>query len=105
MLRLGEMANTVCCTAIDPTKEAYTSMKNGKGTRINTLTNSARAEQLHLLSILHERIKLYLPPHGKVRDEMQWQGKRFERPPHISKNTRIYGPDPLHVTIQFMLYT
>ncbi|GBN77045.1 hypothetical protein AVEN_208731-1 [Araneus ventricosus] len=41
---------------------------NEKGTLINTLTNSARAE-LHLFRILHGRIKFYLPPHGKVRDE------------------------------------
>ncbi|GBO40460.1 hypothetical protein AVEN_94026-1 [Araneus ventricosus] len=34
----------------------------------------ARAEQLNLLSILYERIKLlYLPPHDKVRGEMQRQ--------------------------------
>ncbi|GBN16999.1 hypothetical protein AVEN_140115-1 [Araneus ventricosus] len=72
MLRLGEMASTVCCTSVDPTMEAHTSLSkltlcccslplsagNGKDTHINTLTNSALAEQLHLLNILHERIKL-----------------------------------------------
>ncbi|GBM72788.1 hypothetical protein AVEN_230343-1 [Araneus ventricosus] len=41
---------------------------NGKGTSIYTWMNSARAE-LHLFSILHGRIKFYLPPYGKVRDE------------------------------------
>ncbi|GBM13969.1 hypothetical protein AVEN_152392-1 [Araneus ventricosus] len=57
ILGLGEMANTVCCTALDPTTEAHTSL-------------SARALlPSHHLSILHGRIKLYLPPHGKVRDE------------------------------------
>ncbi|GBO18775.1 hypothetical protein AVEN_241805-1 [Araneus ventricosus] len=41
-----------------------------KCTLINTLTNSARALlPSHHLRILHGRIKLYLPPHGKVRDE------------------------------------
>ncbi|GBM18981.1 hypothetical protein AVEN_1597-1 [Araneus ventricosus] len=73
------MANIICCT----TTEAHTSQRcvglccslslslpdgNGKGTPINTLPNSARAK-LHLFSILHGRIKFYLPPHGKVRDE------------------------------------
>ncbi|GBM38055.1 hypothetical protein AVEN_160315-1 [Araneus ventricosus] len=41
---------------------------NGKGNPIYTWMNSARAE-LHLLSILHGRIKFHLPPHGKARDE------------------------------------
>ncbi|GBM68048.1 hypothetical protein AVEN_51694-1 [Araneus ventricosus] len=71
------MTNIICCA----TTEAHTSLRwvgsccslslsdgNGKGTPINTLTNSACAE-LHLFSILHGRIKFYLPPHGKVRDE------------------------------------
>ncbi|GBN10871.1 hypothetical protein AVEN_155742-1 [Araneus ventricosus] len=73
------MANIICCT----TTEAHTSLRwvslccslslsrsdgNGKGTPINTWANSARAE-LHLLNILHGRIKFYLPPHGKVRDK------------------------------------
>ncbi|GBO30699.1 hypothetical protein AVEN_198439-1 [Araneus ventricosus] len=40
----------------------------GKGTPINTWRNSPRAE-LHLFNILHGRIKYYLPPHGKARDE------------------------------------
>ncbi|GBM86891.1 hypothetical protein AVEN_207401-1 [Araneus ventricosus] len=73
------MAIIICCT----TTEAHTSLRlvglcclhyrpwsdeNGKGTPINTWADSARAE-LHLSSILHGRIKFYLPPHGKVRDE------------------------------------
>ncbi|GBM53194.1 hypothetical protein AVEN_14223-1 [Araneus ventricosus] len=41
---------------------------NGKCAPIYTWTNSACAE-LHLFSILHGRIKFYLPPHGKVGDE------------------------------------
>ncbi|GBM03625.1 hypothetical protein AVEN_203192-1 [Araneus ventricosus] len=72
------MAHIICCT----TTVAHTSLRwvglccslslsdgNGKGTPINTLTNSARAAELHLFSILHGRIKFYLPSHGKVRDE------------------------------------
>ncbi|GBL73303.1 hypothetical protein AVEN_159340-1 [Araneus ventricosus] len=71
------MPNIICCT----TTEAHTSLRwvgvccslslydgNGKGTPINTWTNSAHAE-LHLFNILHRRIKFYLPAHGKVRDE------------------------------------
>ncbi|GBL83626.1 hypothetical protein AVEN_196448-1 [Araneus ventricosus] len=90
MLRLGVMAHTVCCTAVNPTKEVHTLLNRvglycvaalylclsvcvgtDKGTRINALTNIARAEQLHLLCIRQERIKLQMPPHDKVRDEMQ----------------------------------
>ncbi|GBN45985.1 hypothetical protein AVEN_103361-1 [Araneus ventricosus] len=41
---------------------------NGKGTPINTWANSVR-EELHLFSVLHGRIKFYIPPHGKIRDE------------------------------------
>ncbi|GBM66320.1 hypothetical protein AVEN_229185-1 [Araneus ventricosus] len=39
---------------------------NGKGTPIYTWMNSARAE-LHLFSILHGRIKLYLQPRQSER--------------------------------------
>ncbi|GBM25873.1 hypothetical protein AVEN_48039-1 [Araneus ventricosus] len=66
------MANIICCT----TTEAHTSLKwvglcfslspsdgNGEDTPVNTLTNSAGAG-LHLFSILHGRIKFYLPPYG-----------------------------------------
>ncbi|GBN44731.1 hypothetical protein AVEN_199553-1 [Araneus ventricosus] len=41
---------------------------NEEGTPTYTWMNSAHAE-LHLVSILHGRIKFHLPPHGKVRDE------------------------------------
>ncbi|GBM75153.1 hypothetical protein AVEN_93634-1 [Araneus ventricosus] len=41
---------------------------NEEGTPIYTWMNSARAE-LHVISILHGRIKFHQPPHGKVRDE------------------------------------
>ncbi|GBL61597.1 hypothetical protein AVEN_123931-1 [Araneus ventricosus] len=75
------MAIIICCT----TTEAHTFLRwvglcclhsrsgswyhgNGKGTPINTWRNSQRAE-LHLFNILHGRIKFYLQPHGKVRDE------------------------------------
>ncbi|GBL98565.1 hypothetical protein AVEN_19637-1 [Araneus ventricosus] len=44
------------------------SWSDGNCTPIYTWTNSARTE-LHLLNILHGRIKFYLPPHGEVRDE------------------------------------
>ncbi|GBO32009.1 hypothetical protein AVEN_262443-1 [Araneus ventricosus] len=84
----------ICCT----TTEAHTSLRwvglcclnsrsrsdgNGKGTPIYTWTNSARAE-LHLFNILHRRIKFYLPPHGKVRDE----NEKGSRGRHKLKNLR-----------------
>ncbi|GBN61046.1 hypothetical protein AVEN_131410-1 [Araneus ventricosus] len=71
MLRLGELVNIDCCRSNQGssycTEASWPvlfcnpfpfSAENGKGTCINTLTNSARAEQLYLLSILHGRIKL-----------------------------------------------
>ncbi|GBL87513.1 hypothetical protein AVEN_165132-1 [Araneus ventricosus] len=93
------MAN-ICCT----TTEAHTSprwvdfccslsvsaLRKWKGTPINTLTNSVRAE-LHLFNILHGRIKFYLPPYGKVRDE---NAKRIYRATILSKldyGSAIYG--------------
>ncbi|GBO39360.1 hypothetical protein AVEN_132795-1 [Araneus ventricosus] len=93
------MANIIYCT----TTEAHTSLRwvglcclhsrsrsdgNGKGTPINTWTNSARAE-LHLFSILHGRIKFYLPPLGKVRNE---NAKVREAATHVSQK---YEATPL----------
>ncbi|GBM02470.1 hypothetical protein AVEN_76515-1 [Araneus ventricosus] len=55
---------------------------NEEGTSIDTWMNSARAE-LHLFSILHGRIKLRLPPRGKVRDG---NAKVREAATHVASN-------------------
>ncbi|GBM80088.1 hypothetical protein AVEN_21802-1 [Araneus ventricosus] len=76
------MAHTVCCrlrqedSYFTEVSWLHCSLHAGTGTGVNTLTNNALAEQLHLLSILHERIKLlYLPPHGKMKDECNGKEK------------------------------
>ncbi|GBN38370.1 hypothetical protein AVEN_213580-1 [Araneus ventricosus] len=60
------LAHTACITLL--VWVLVWSDGNEEGTPIYTWMNSARAE-LHLFSILQGRIKFYLPPHVKVRDE------------------------------------
>ncbi|GBM49133.1 hypothetical protein AVEN_179743-1 [Araneus ventricosus] len=103
ILCLGEMANNVCCTAVDPTTEAHISL-------------SFLRAHYYLRTILASCIeKLYLPPHGKVRDEnanVEEEGSRgrhkanqkyredsstFEMPYFVAKVTKmvanVRGPD------------
>ncbi|GBL86526.1 hypothetical protein AVEN_194787-1 [Araneus ventricosus] len=80
------MANTVCCTAVDPTTEAHTSL------------SASALLPSHHLSILHG--KIHLPPHGKMQDENAnvkergLRGLHTEHLPPYTLRTPLHTPAP-----------